>query len=563
MTLTYSRAVKFGCHKVYRTSNDNRMATDDKYDRQLRLWGKHGQKKLMEANILLVNADALGTEILKNLVLPGVGKFTIVDDNTISDKDVSSNFFVHMEDVGKSRCKIATKLLCEMNNDVVGVAIHDSITNLLNNDGSYLNQFNIVIVANVVIELATIAEICWKRNIPLLIARTYGLLGYYRLQISCHNIIEGKPEAVKYDLRISNPFPALKQFIDSFVLDQLDDAQFGHVPYVVILHKALIQWKSLHNGSAPSNHNDKEEFKRTLKMMGRKADEYINFNEAISEAYRSYVPLNLDDTNDLLKSLPNINELQADTGTKKLTAFDILLYTLQQFMDENDGEIPLSGAIPDMTASSSVFIQLQKIYEAKAASDRILFKQYLRDISNKLYVSSNRLMISDATIDLFCRNVYNLRSIHTSSVLDEMKQMNTEAIDEALLCDVGDDEATYHHKPIRWYIPLRAADNYYRKFNKFPGAILTDVNNIIDEEDTRILWEDIKCMSACLQVGDLTKDYAAEIVRYNNGSLHVVAALIAGVVSQEAVKIIAQQYVPINNTYIYNGITGVSCSYEL
>ena len=47
------------------------MATDNKYDRHLRLWGGSGQKALMEANILLVNAGATGTETLKNLVLPG------------------------------------------------------------------------------------------------------------------------------------------------------------------------------------------------------------------------------------------------------------------------------------------------------------------------------------------------------------------------------------------------------------------------------------------------------------------------------------------------------------
>lgn len=47
------------------------MATGNKYDRQLRLWGGSGQKALMEANILLVNASATGTETLKNLVLPG------------------------------------------------------------------------------------------------------------------------------------------------------------------------------------------------------------------------------------------------------------------------------------------------------------------------------------------------------------------------------------------------------------------------------------------------------------------------------------------------------------
>ena len=54
------------------------MATTDKYDRQLRLWGSNGQRALMKSNILLINANAVGTETLKNLVLPGVGQFTIL-----------------------------------------------------------------------------------------------------------------------------------------------------------------------------------------------------------------------------------------------------------------------------------------------------------------------------------------------------------------------------------------------------------------------------------------------------------------------------------------------------
>ena len=43
------------------------MATSDKYDRQLRLWGASGQRALGETTIVLVNATSSGTETLKNL----------------------------------------------------------------------------------------------------------------------------------------------------------------------------------------------------------------------------------------------------------------------------------------------------------------------------------------------------------------------------------------------------------------------------------------------------------------------------------------------------------------
>ena len=46
---------------------------EKKYDRQLRLWAASGQQALEDAHILLLNSGSgtVGTETLKNLVLPG------------------------------------------------------------------------------------------------------------------------------------------------------------------------------------------------------------------------------------------------------------------------------------------------------------------------------------------------------------------------------------------------------------------------------------------------------------------------------------------------------------
>lgn len=82
------------------------MATNDKYDRQLRLWGANGQRKLMSSNILLIKADSVGTEALKNLVLPGIGSFTILDDFTVDQSDLGCNFFTTVSSVGKPRAEV-------------------------------------------------------------------------------------------------------------------------------------------------------------------------------------------------------------------------------------------------------------------------------------------------------------------------------------------------------------------------------------------------------------------------------------------------------------------------
>ncbi len=46
----------------------------NKYDRQIRLWGQSGQRRLGEAKVALLGASGAGIEALKNLVLPGVGQ---------------------------------------------------------------------------------------------------------------------------------------------------------------------------------------------------------------------------------------------------------------------------------------------------------------------------------------------------------------------------------------------------------------------------------------------------------------------------------------------------------
>jgi hypothetical protein len=70
----------------------NSMTTEKnmKYDRQLRLWQEWGQKELENSKICLINASAVGTETLKNIILPGCGYFTIIDDNLITDDDLSN-----------------------------------------------------------------------------------------------------------------------------------------------------------------------------------------------------------------------------------------------------------------------------------------------------------------------------------------------------------------------------------------------------------------------------------------------------------------------------------------
>ena len=100
---------------------------EKKYDRQLRLWAASGQEALENAHVLLLNSGpgVVGVETLKNLILPGIGHFTVVDEADVQEKDLGVNFFLEEESLGKSRAQECCKYLQELNPEVKGLDIQD------------------------------------------------------------------------------------------------------------------------------------------------------------------------------------------------------------------------------------------------------------------------------------------------------------------------------------------------------------------------------------------------------------------------------------------------------
>lgn len=59
----------------------------------------------------LINATAVGCEVLKSLVLPGIGRFTVIDGQTVTQTDLGTNFFLDPHSVGKNRAESACSML--------------------------------------------------------------------------------------------------------------------------------------------------------------------------------------------------------------------------------------------------------------------------------------------------------------------------------------------------------------------------------------------------------------------------------------------------------------------
>jgi amyloid beta precursor protein binding protein 1 len=87
-----------------------------------RLWAATGQSALESSRVLLLTSTATSTSTLKNLVLPGIGHFTILGSELTRPEDVGNNFFLEVESVGKNKAEEAVRLVGELNEGVDGKA---------------------------------------------------------------------------------------------------------------------------------------------------------------------------------------------------------------------------------------------------------------------------------------------------------------------------------------------------------------------------------------------------------------------------------------------------------
>jgi molybdopterin/thiamine biosynthesis adenylyltransferase len=102
----------------------------DRYSR-LRLIPWWRQERLAAARVLVVGAGALGNEVLKNLVLLGVGTIHVIDLDDVEPSNLSRSVLFRAEDGGQAKAEVAARRAREINPDVTIIPMHgDVITDI-------------------------------------------------------------------------------------------------------------------------------------------------------------------------------------------------------------------------------------------------------------------------------------------------------------------------------------------------------------------------------------------------------------------------------------------------
>lgn len=106
------------------------MITDKdlkRYDRQIRLFGVEGQKKLLESKVFIAGAGGLGSPISIYLAAAGVGNIVLVDRDVVELSNLNRQILHWEKDVGTSKVLSAQEKLKGMNSDISVEAIPETL----------------------------------------------------------------------------------------------------------------------------------------------------------------------------------------------------------------------------------------------------------------------------------------------------------------------------------------------------------------------------------------------------------------------------------------------------
>lgn len=503
--------------KCLNTTIFTNSSMSQRFDRQIRLWGSNGQKKINDANICLIGDYSLATwqEVAKNLVLSGIRNITVI--STINDIQIenienksniklkgfipSDNIFNYLKQLSSNNIIInqlnlsystLTKDIKNYNwskHNVICLIdnFHDIFYNIFFNSINDYYSFNLLP--------------------PIISSYVIGEIAMIKLKIFENLFIfETHPNYKNPILRLDYPWPELKDFLNNSAdilsnFNNLNSDSISDYPFVCILYTILRDYFLTNNNNNISNGNQNINIKKIKENIDTFYSKFkisnlqdINYSESKRFAYLAFTDLTIND---------KVYEM-ACIGENILSNFDykkykksidnynlkilILLKALRIFMDSAENIInnikwyPLSRDLSDMDASTKLYHKLKNIYKQKGLEDQRFLRKILQKHDNFHF---NQINVDNDLIETFCSNIPNIVLI---------KPIDPPHNDQKLYLDI-----LYYHYP---------------------------------------------------HLKPLNYTFSESFLQQSNSKIVSLFALVGSITSNEVIKLITHHYIPINNTLL-------------
>jgi len=383
------------------------------------------------------------------------------------------------------------------------------------------------------------------------------------------------------------PWPALEESTREKTsnLASLSEHDIGHVPYLLLLLHFIDQWKSTHDGNPPLSYKEKTAFREMVTRAAPSPDEE-NFVEAAAAVLKSLNPPK--PSSSVLETL-NAPEAHLTSLSPTTSSFWFIANAIYQFYQSN-GELPLPGAVPDMKARSADYIHLQNIYKSRARHDVAQVLHTVRELEKSVGRPVDQA-IDEKEVEAFCKGAAHVKLVRGRPLLlahsgkGKKLEWGPLGAGNAATALMMPDESG-----ILLFIALLAWDTFVDSHDldalgsepRMPGLAQADVegdevklvgiahtilDNVITEAGSFIESPEYDQLKADL--ANIAKElYALRIalalwlfvdhnfysVRAGGSELHNIASLTGGLIAQEVIKVITKQYVPVDNTCVFDGI---------
>lgn len=140
------------------------------YSRQIYVLGEEAMKKMNESSVLLIGMKGVGVEIAKDIILAGVHNVSIYDNEKVEYSNLSSNFYLNENDIGKPRAQACFAKLNDLNPYVSVSVCNEELSD------SCLSKYRVIVVTEGSLELKLrISKFCHEHNICFILSECCGV----------------------------------------------------------------------------------------------------------------------------------------------------------------------------------------------------------------------------------------------------------------------------------------------------------------------------------------------------------------------------------------------------
>ncbi len=136
-------------------------------------------------------------------------------------------------------------------------------------------------------QVLKIEEITRTLSVPIVLCKSYGFIGFFRILLNEHVTVEPHVENF-VDLRLDSPWEEFVDYVESFDFENLDSMGLAHVPFPVLILRALKKWNENYS-RLPNNNQEKKQFNEYIdSLFEKKLEDDENIQEAKRNSHRLF-----------------------------------------------------------------------------------------------------------------------------------------------------------------------------------------------------------------------------------------------------------------------------------